>query len=94
MASVYILYSKKADSFYIGSCNDLKERLEQHRKKVFNGFTSNEDDWQLFYSIDDLGYKQSRDIESHIKKMKSRKYIQNLVQYPEMAEKLKTRYHS
>ena len=92
MASVYILYSQNADSYYVGSCKDLDERLAQHQKKEYAGFTSNENDWELFYSINDLSYKQSRDIELHIKKMKSRKYLQNLIQYPEIAEKLKQKY--
>ena len=92
MASVYILFSQNADSYYIGSCKDLKERLKQHQKKEFIGFTANDDDWKLFYSIEGLGYKQSRDIESHIKRMKSRKYLQSLVQFPEIIEKLMIKY--
>lgn len=94
MASVYILYSSSADSFYIGSCKDLQERLVQHKEKTFDGFTSNNDDWELFFSINDLEYAQVRDIEIHIKKMKSRKYLQNLAQFPEMKEKLILRYNN
>ncbi|NOZ48348.1 MAG: GIY-YIG nuclease family protein, partial [Chlorobi bacterium] len=30
MATVYILYSKKMDSYYIGSCKDFNIRLEEH----------------------------------------------------------------
>ena len=37
MASVYILYSKKIDRFYIGSCIDLQHRLKQHKEKFFVG---------------------------------------------------------
>lgn len=55
-------------------------------------FTAKADDWQLFYSIDDLIYWQSRQIESHIKKMKSSQYIQNLKKYPEIAQKLIDKY--
>ncbi|MTI38526.1 GIY-YIG nuclease family protein, partial [Fulvivirga lutimaris] len=33
MASVYILYSQSADKFYVGSCLNLEERLQQHKNK-------------------------------------------------------------
>jgi len=92
MASVYILYSKNADKFYIGSCYNLEERLKQHQDKTFMGFTSNENDWELFYSINDLEYKQARGIEVHIKKMKSRKYLQNLILFSEITDRLILKY--
>jgi len=33
-------------------------------------------------------------IEKHIKSIKSKVYIENLIKYPEMAEKLKGKYSS
>jgi putative endonuclease len=92
MAVVYILYSKKADSFYIGSCNNLEERLKQHSEKMFTGFTSKQNDWELHYSISDLKYNQARSIETHFKKMKSRKYLQNLILFPDITTKLILKY--
>ena len=78
MAFVYILYSEELDRFYIGSCLDLDSRMKDHLEKKYSGFTSNAHDWNLFLSIPDLEYKQARAIESHIKAMKSEKYIENL----------------
>ena len=46
----------------------------------------------LFFSYENLEYKQARNIESHIKKMKSKVYIENLVKYPEIIERLKEKY--
>ena len=93
MAFVYILYSKKEDKFYIGSCQDLSIRLLEHRNKTFaNSFTSNSDDWVLYFSEEGLSYNQSRKIEQHIKKMKSKLYIENLVRYPEIITRLKEKY--
>jgi len=43
--------------------------------------------------LDDLTYAQARMIETHIKRMKSRKYIENLMKYPAIAEKLKEKYN-
>ena len=69
MASVYILFSKKLDRFYTGSCNDLSYRIEQHLNKDFiRSFTAKTDDWELFFYVDNLQYAQARLIEEHIKK--------------------------
>jgi len=89
MACVYILYSPYSDNYYTGSCDNLEIRLAQHQNKAFpNSFTSKNDDWQLFYKIEKLNYKQARNIETHIKNMKSSKYLVNLSKYPEISEKL------
>ena len=93
MASVYILFSKKLDRFYIGSCDDLSYRIEQHLNRDFTkSFTAKTDDWELFFFVDHLQYTQARLIEEHIKKMKSKVYIQNLKKYPQIVQKLITKY--
>ena len=93
MASVYILFSQKFDRFYIGSCNNLSYRVKQHLNKEFTkSFTSKINDWELYFFIDDLSYKQARLIEQHIKNMKSKKYIVNLKAHPEIINKLKQKY--
>jgi putative endonuclease len=93
MASIYILYSKKINKYYIGSCLNLEERIAEHLNKKFSdSFTSKADDWEVFYSINNLGYNQSRSIEANIKRMKSKKYIENLKKYNEMAKGLVEKY--
>jgi putative endonuclease len=94
MATVYILHSGKLNRFYIGSCDSLEYRIDQHLNKEFvKSFTTNAEDWILFFYKDELEYKQARLIEQHIKDMKSKVYIQNLKKYPELIEKLMERYH-
>jgi putative endonuclease len=89
MASVYILFSDKHNKFFSGSCLDLEARLIDHKNKTFlNSFTANADDWELYFSINELHHSDARKIETHIKSMKSKKYIENLKKYPEMVEKL------
>ena len=93
MASVYVLFSKKLNRFYTGSCDDLSYRIQQHFNKDFsNSFTAKTDDWELFFFVDDLHYAQARSIEQHVKKMKSKTYIQNLKKYPEIIQKLIVKY--
>ncbi|TCC91980.1 GIY-YIG nuclease family protein [Pedobacter frigiditerrae] len=67
MASIYILFSETLNKFYIGSCAELTVRLAEHLNKDFGGsFTAKVNDWELFFSIDNLDYKQARLIEKHI----------------------------
>jgi putative endonuclease len=61
-------------------------------KKFKGGFTSRSDDWELVFAISNLEYKQARRIEAHIKKMKSRKYIEDFKRYPEMVNRLVEKY--
>ncbi len=93
MAFVYILFSDQLNRFYIGSCKDLSARIIQHINQEFKkSFTSKARDWGLYISIEGLEYEQARQIELYIKKMKSKKHIQNLKKYPGLIEKLKRNY--
>lgn len=90
---VYIIYAPSIDIFYIGETMDLSKRLEDHNAGVYNhSFTKRADDWELFLNILCSNREQALRIEKHIKKMKSRIYLKNLTLYPEMIEKLKTKY--
>ena len=90
---VYILPSPAAGLYYIGYTKDLTSRLEMHRNGTFEGsFTSIENDWDLFFHMECESISQARRIEKHIKKMKSRKYIENLLKYSEISFKLLQRY--
>ncbi len=93
MASIYILYSPSLRKYYIGSCKDVIVRIDQHFSVHFPGaFTAKTIDWIVYYMHDDLNYLQARKIEAHIKKMKSKKFIENLKKYPEILERLKKLY--
>ena len=86
MAYAYILYSKTIDNYYIGSCKEIENRLKQHRGNHFKtGFTKRTKDWKVYFLIENLEYQQARNIEKHIKRMKSKTYILNLKKYPEIS---------
>ena len=55
-------------------------------------FTYNADDWALVFSLECENKTQALAIEKHIKLMKSKIYIQNLLIYPDMATKLRAKY--
>jgi putative endonuclease len=87
----YILHSEYLDRFYIGATSlAVEERLENHLVKYYGKlkYTSKAEDWVLFLAIPCASLEQARNIESIVKRMKSKKYITNLKQYPEMIQKL------
>lgn len=93
MHTVYILYSNKLQRFYIGETADLEKRIEEHNSGFYKGaFTKVTDDWELFLEIPCENRITARKIEMHIKKMKSKKFIEDLVKYPELVSKLLSKY--
>ena len=96
MAIVYILYSKSGDAYYTGFTTEpVKLRIDRHNNDYFDDkYTKSGKPWELFLEILCTNDNQARAIEKHIKSMKSKKYIQNLKTYPEIAEKLLARFAS
>ena len=90
MSFVYILHSQIHDKFYTGFTNeDVGLRIDRHNSDYYqNKFTSRFKPWQLFWKLECTSENQARLIEKHIKNMKSKIYIHNLVKYPEISEKL------
>jgi putative endonuclease len=79
-STVYILHSASANKFYIGETEDLLVRLENHLNKTFKGaYTVQASDWILVWQLKCANRLQARDIEGFIKKMKSKKFIQSLI---------------
>ena len=94
MNFVYILYSNSLNKYYVGETVDIQERIKHHNSGFYdNAYTKQTKDWILFYSIECKSRVQARKIETHIKKMKSKTYIRNLLKYPEIMIKLKNKYN-
>ena len=95
MNCCYILFSEKLDQFYTGATHEPVEyRIEKHNLHFYgkNKFTATTNDWQIFLLIPCHSFAQALAVEKHIKRMKSRMYLENLKQYPEMVQKLVLRY--
>jgi len=86
----YIIFSKTLNRYYIGYTSGIKERLKLHNNGHFGGksYTSRSKDWEVYLLIPCPTIEQAVSIESRIKRMKSRKYIENLKKYPELVEKM------
>ena len=92
MDCVYILHSVKLNRFYIGYTSNFETRLEFHQNAANHKFTSNANDWTVFLKINCESKSQALQIEQHIKNMKSKIYVKNLLKYPEMMLKLLDKY--
>jgi len=94
--TVYILYSTTLNRHYIGCTGDLPSRVQKHLHKSYgaDAFTAKANDWEILLTLPCKNESQAKKIEKHIKSMKSRVYIHNLIQYQEMQEKLIMLYAS
>lgn len=93
MHYVYILQSRLTKDYYIGQTEDIETRINQHNSGFYSkAYTSKITDWKLFYAIKCISVTQAIKIENHIKRMKSRKYIESIQKYPEISERLLALY--
>ena len=90
--TVYILHSVSIDKFYIGYTSNMQQRLEIDLNPIKNKFTAKADDWTVFFMLECQSKTQALQVESHIKKMKSKTYINNLLKYPDISTKLLQKY--
>ena len=73
----------------------IELRLLKHNQSFYGlRYTSKTDDWELYFVIPCNSIEQAINIERHIKKMKSKKYIENLKMYPEISQKLLEKFKS
>jgi putative endonuclease len=87
----YILYSENLSKYYIGACQDnLEDRIIKHNTSFYGSkcFTSTSNDWELKLFIPTQEFSQVIRLEKKVKTMKSKIYIQNLLKYPELIEKI------
>ncbi len=95
MPFCYIIHSKTLNRYYVGSTILSPDiRLQKHLEKYYGvrKFTAKANDWKLFFIISCTTIEQARKIETHIKRMKSKKYIENLNKYPEISLRLLQKY--
>ena len=90
MNSFYIIFSKSLNKYYSGITHDNVEvRLNKHNTSFYGkGYTSTAKDWELKLTIDCDTFSQARRMELYVKRMKSRKFIEKLIEYPEEVAKL------
>jgi putative endonuclease len=79
MYYTYIIYSSTINKYYVGSYQDIEGRLQDHLNSR-SKYTKVAKDWELKYFETFLTRSEACRREMQIKKMKSRKYIENLIE--------------
>ena len=93
MHYVYIIYSPSKDSFYIGETMDIDNRIKEHNSDLhIHSFTRRANDWEIYYILECTSKIQAQKIEKHIKRMRNRKYFENIKKYPNISIKLLESY--
>ena len=86
MHYLYIIYSEKIDKHYIGETPDVENRLIQHNTHYFKtNFSKSANDWKLLLKYPCENRKESLFLERFLKRMKSRKFLQKVIAYPEIS---------
>jgi putative endonuclease len=78
MPCIYILYSEKLNKYYVGACIDIKRRLYEHNIG-HSKFTALGIPWLLKYIEEFEALQEAKKRELSIKRMKSKKYIEDLI---------------
>ena len=82
MCNLYILFSETRKKYYVGITTEATEnRLKKHNESIYgkNSFTSTVNDWSVVLDLEVDSIEIARKMESYIKKMKSRKFIEKIV---------------
>ncbi|BAX79869.1 GIY-YIG nuclease family protein [Labilibaculum antarcticum] len=80
MFFIYILYSPSSDKYYIGYTEDVSKRIFMHNNPIRSSYTSKHRPWILkrAFKVSDKKTLTLK-VERKIKKMKSRKYLEQLL---------------
>lgn len=82
MYYVYILFSSKLNRYYIGTTDNPTRRVEEHNARYYeNSFTTKGIPWVLVMSYPCQSSEKAYKLEIFIKRMKSRKFIENIISY-------------
>ena len=76
--SVYILESLKDGTYYVGSTNNLEDRLKRHNDGRV-AYTKSKRPWKLVYSEEHPDRSSAAKREYEIKKHKRREFIETLI---------------
>jgi putative endonuclease len=79
MFIVYILFSSKVDQYYVGHTQNMEDRLSRHNSGRSLS-TKKGKPWNLVYTETFETRSEAMLREKAIKKMKSRTYLEQLIQ--------------
>ena len=72
--TVYILWSNKIQRYYVGSTNDIEDRIERHNRREGN-YTKRGSPWELIWKQSCFDRKEAVQLELKIKKRGIKRYL-------------------
>ncbi|WP_111879867.1 GIY-YIG nuclease family protein [Aequorivita sp. CIP111184] len=85
MHYLYIIHSLTLDSYYVGESPDIHKRLKQHNEHYFkSNFTKAATDWKISLEYECANRSEALFLEKFIKKMKSRVFIEKVIDNPKI----------
>ena len=77
MYFVYAIYNRNNNKIYIGQTEDLDQRLQLHKNKIFKGsYTAKIDgDWELIYKEEVSDRSEALRREKQLKSFRGREFI-------------------
>lgn len=82
---LYILHSKLTNAYYTGETHNVEKRILKHNNHSYqNSFTKTTDDWELIMVFECIDRSESLYLESFIKRMKSKVFIEKIIANPEI----------
>ncbi len=92
MTYLYFIHSPSKNKIYVGVTTHLQERLKKHNDHAYAGaFSKIATDWELIFQKEFEDKQEALFLEKFIKKMKSRKFIEKVIQQPEILEDILTK---
>ena len=89
MHYLYIIYSPKVNKFYVGETDNIALRLLKHNNHSYEGsFTKIAEDWEVVMSFECSSKSQSLSLEKFIKRMKSKIFIQKIIENPKILDEI------
>ena len=77
-AYAYVLWSKRLQKRYIGSCNNLENRIGEHNRGR-QRFTKGGIPWELVYQEEYSNYSLARKREIFLKTGQGRKFLDDVL---------------
>ena len=80
MFSVYAIYNKSSQKFYIGQTDDIVIRLQLHNSHTFKGYTSRfPGKWELIYNESVATRPEALMRERQLKSYRGREFIKTYI---------------
>jgi putative endonuclease len=85
MTYLYFILSPAKNKIYVAVTSNLQERLRKHNDHSYAGaFSKIATDWELIFQKEFEDKQEALFLERFIKRMKSRKFIQKIIENPEI----------